>query len=91
VPAAALLFHASGIEVARIDASGKVNFARVTIARDNGNRVELGSGVTPGDKLVLNISSQITAGQRVAAQDADGPANPVPAGAADAGAASARH
>jgi RND family efflux transporter MFP subunit len=91
VPAAALLFHASGIDVARVDSSGKVNFAHVTIARDDGNLVELGSGVQPGDKLVLNISSQISAGQRVAAQNADGPANAVPAGTADAGAAFTQH
>ena len=38
----------------------------VTIARDNGSLVELASGVKPGDRLVLNISSQIAAGQTVA-------------------------
>jgi hypothetical protein len=37
----------------------------VVIARDNGSLVELASGVRPGDKLVLNISSQIAAGQTV--------------------------
>jgi hypothetical protein len=67
VPAAALLFHAGGPEVARVDGSGRVSFARVTIARDDGSLVELGTGVAPGDKLVLNISSQISAGQEVAA------------------------
>jgi RND family efflux transporter MFP subunit len=68
VPAAALLFHASGPEVASVDAGGKVSFAHVTIARDDGSMVELGSGVEPGEKLILNISSQIAAGQQVAAQ-----------------------
>jgi RND family efflux transporter MFP subunit len=73
VPAAALLFRAAGTEVARVDPGGKVTFAPVTIARDDGSLVELGSGVAPGDKLVLNISSQITAGQQVAMQELKAP------------------
>jgi RND family efflux transporter MFP subunit len=66
VPAAALVFRPSGTQVARVEANGKIAFADVTIARDNGSLVELASGVKPGDRLVLNISSQITSGQTVA-------------------------
>ena len=65
VPAAALVFRPQGTQVARVDADGKVSFQFVTIARDNGSLVELGSGVNPGDRLVLNISSQIAPGQSV--------------------------
>ncbi len=72
VPAAALIFRASGTQVAQVDANGKVQFANVVIARDNGSLVELASGVRPGDRLVLNISSQIAAGQTVAVNDSDG-------------------
>ena len=71
VPAAALIFRASGTQVAQVDASGKIQFADVTIARDNGSLVELASGVKPGDKLVLNISSQIAPGQAVAVNAPD--------------------
>jgi hypothetical protein len=42
----------------------------VTIARDDGSLIELGPGVNPGDRLVLNISSQIAAGQTVAVNEA---------------------
>jgi hypothetical protein len=42
----------------------------VRIARDNGSQVELSSGVQPGDRLVLNISSQIESGQKVAVNEA---------------------
>jgi RND family efflux transporter MFP subunit len=66
VPAAALIFRGSTAQVAKVDGSGKIIFTDVAIARDNGSMVELGSGVQPGDKLVLNISSQIAAGQAVA-------------------------
>jgi RND family efflux transporter MFP subunit len=74
VPAAALIFRASGTQVARIDAGSKIEFSNVTIARDNGSLVELASGVKPGDRLVLNISSQIGPGQAVSANDASGAA-----------------
>ena len=79
VPAAALIFRANGTQVARVDANGKVQFKDVEIARDNGSLVELGSGVQAGDRLVLNISSQIAAGQTVAAQDTDAPKPPLDA------------
>ncbi|MGO9945804.1 MAG: efflux RND transporter periplasmic adaptor subunit [Steroidobacteraceae bacterium] len=69
VPAAALIFRASGTQVAEVDRLGKIRFESVTIARDNGSLVELASGVRPGDRLVLNISSQIAAGQTVAVND----------------------
>jgi RND family efflux transporter MFP subunit len=71
VPAAALIFRASGTQVARVDANGRIQFADVTIARDNGSLVELASGVKPGEKLVLNISSQISSGQTVAVNEPD--------------------
>jgi RND family efflux transporter MFP subunit len=65
VPAAALLFRASGPEVARVDSSGHLSFRPVTIGRDDGRVVELASGVSAGDRLALNVSSQISEGQLV--------------------------
>jgi RND family efflux transporter MFP subunit len=65
IPAAALLFRASGTQVAEVDGNGRIDFKTVTIGRDSGAMVELSSGVQPGDNLVLNISSQIAAGQAV--------------------------
>ncbi|HTY94398.1 MAG TPA: efflux RND transporter periplasmic adaptor subunit [Steroidobacteraceae bacterium] len=65
VPAAALLFRATGTQVATVNDAGRVVMRDVTIARDDGNLVELGSGVKPGDRLILNLSSQIAAGDPV--------------------------
>jgi RND family efflux transporter MFP subunit len=65
VPAAALLFRASGTQVARVSPQGRIQMRDVLIARDDGNRVELSSGVQAGDRLVLNLSSQIIAGDPV--------------------------
>jgi RND family efflux transporter MFP subunit len=70
VPAAALIFRAHGTQVARVDENSKVVFEDVTIGRDNGSMVELASGAKPGDRLVLNISSQIGPGEKVSADEA---------------------
>jgi len=77
VPAAALIFRSTGTQVAQVDAGGKITFGNVTIARDNGSLVELASGVQPGDKLVLNISSQIASGETVAVNEPDAARRPL--------------
>ncbi|MGA2188721.1 MAG: efflux RND transporter periplasmic adaptor subunit [Steroidobacteraceae bacterium] len=87
VPAAALIFRATGTQVARVDANSKIVFSDVVIARDNGSLVELASGVKAGDRLVLNIGSQIGSGQAVSADDTGGPA---PGGAGAAGSLAAK-
>jgi len=79
VPAAALIFRSNATQVALVDARGNVQFKDVEIARDNGSLVELSSGVLAGDRLVLNISSQIAAGQPVAVNDTDAPKPPLDA------------
>jgi hypothetical protein len=71
------VFRASGPQVARVDPSGRISFRNVTIGRDDGNIVELSSGVAPGDRLALNVSSQIADGELVRAH-----ANPAAAVAA---------
>jgi RND family efflux transporter MFP subunit len=65
VPAAALIFRATGIQVAKVEANDTIRFADVVIARDDGRVVELSSGVRPGDRLVLNINTRIASGQKV--------------------------
>ena len=65
VPAAALVARAAGPQVAVVASDDTVQFRDVSIARDDGKTVDLASGVAPGDRVVLNISSQIAAGQKV--------------------------
>ena len=74
VPASAMVFRASGPQVAVVDDAGRVSFRKVTIARDDGNVIALGSGVSPGERVALNISSQIGEGDKVAVtESANGP------------------
>jgi RND family efflux transporter MFP subunit len=69
VPAASLTFTPNGPQVAVVSANNQVQFRPVTIGRDDGDHVELRSGVGSGDRLVLNISNQIANGQRVHVAD----------------------
>ena len=82
VPAAALLFRASGPQVAVVDPSGHISFRTVTIGRDDGSVVELSSGVAPGDRVALNVSSQIADGESVRVQPA-GSATATPVASAE--------
>lgn len=74
VPASALSFLSDGPHVALLSAGQKVHFAKVVIARDDGSVVELRSGVAAGDKVILNISNQITEGNAVSVTAIDGKA-----------------
>ncbi len=65
VPASAMIYRSSGPQVAVVGADGRAGFHDVTIARDDGNILELGSGVAPGDRIVLNISNEIASGAKV--------------------------
>ncbi len=65
VPAAALLYRSGGPQVAVIDPNDTVSFRDVTIASDDGNVVSIGSGLAVGDRVALNLSSQIAAGAKV--------------------------
>jgi len=65
VPAAAVMFRSDGPRVGVIGGNNRVAFRKITIARDDGNTVELRSGVTQGERVALNISSQIAEGDTV--------------------------
>ncbi len=70
VPAAALLFRSGGPQVAVVGQNGVVDIRNVAIARDDGNVVEIASGLAVGNKVALNLSSQITAGDKVKIREA---------------------
>ena len=80
VPAAAIMFRPQGLQVAVVGDDGKLTFHNVTVAKDNGDVVVLESGIKPGDKVALNLSSAIEPGEQVTADEDAGndiwPANP---------------
>jgi RND family efflux transporter MFP subunit len=68
VPINALLFRAEGTRVAVVDAAGKVSLRPVTLGRDDGQAIEVLSGVQANDRLVLNPPDALNDGDVVALQ-----------------------
>ena len=69
IPASALLFRTAGPQVAVIQPDSTVKFKDVQIGRDNGNTIEITSGLAEGDRVVLNINNQIQDGSKVTVKD----------------------
>jgi RND family efflux transporter MFP subunit len=77
VPPGALIMGRNGVQIATLDASNHVRLRKVAIARDLGNAVELGDGVTRADRIIDSPPDGIADGDvvRVAeARPAAGPA-----------------
>ncbi|HVZ04776.1 efflux RND transporter periplasmic adaptor subunit [Hyphomicrobium sp.] len=72
VPASAIVFRAKGPQVAVLGSNGKISFRDVTIVTDDGEFVDLGSGVKAGEDVALNINSQIGDGDKVAVNNSPG-------------------
>jgi RND family efflux transporter MFP subunit len=65
VPASALIFNQSGLHVATVGSDGRIVLREVTISRDLGNEVELGSGIMADDRVVINPPDGIASGDKV--------------------------
>jgi membrane fusion protein, multidrug efflux system len=65
IPASALIFNQNGLRVATVDASDKVLFKTVTIARDLGKDIELGSGLAPEDRVIMAPPDGLADGDQV--------------------------
>jgi RND family efflux transporter MFP subunit len=83
VPINALLFRAEGVRAAVVDESGRVHLRAVEIGRDYGTSVELVSGLTAGEWIVLNPADALEDNQLVHVQKITPPADkPAKAGGA---------
>jgi hypothetical protein len=65
VPATALLFRQQGPVVAVLDAGGRARITPIVISRDLGTSVEIGAGLSPGDKVIDNPPDAIANGEAV--------------------------
>jgi len=64
VPANALLFRSEGLRVAVVR-NGRVHLQPITIAKDNGSTLEIGTGLNPSDQIILDPADSIAEGQPV--------------------------
>jgi membrane fusion protein, multidrug efflux system len=72
IPASALIFNQNGLRVATVGADDKVQFKTVTIARDLGKEIELGSGISPEDRVIVAPPDGIADGDQVRVAGAKG-------------------
>jgi RND family efflux transporter MFP subunit len=64
IPSDALLFRAQGLQVG-IVRNGHVHLQSITIGKDNGRSVEVATGLSPDDKVILDPSDSLAEGQPV--------------------------
>jgi len=65
IPSSALLFDKSGLRVATLDKDNKVHLRKVTIARDFGQTIEIGSGLAADDRVIQSPPDGIDEGDAV--------------------------
>ncbi len=65
LPANALLFRGDGLHVATVDAHDHVVMKPVTIGRDYGSAIEIVSGVSPSDEVILSPPDSLAEGATV--------------------------
>jgi multidrug efflux pump subunit AcrA (membrane-fusion protein) len=72
VPASSLIFDSAGLRVATVDGQDKVAFKNVKILFDFGKTVEIGSGLSAGDRVIDSPPDGIKNGDavKIASDDA---------------------
>jgi RND family efflux transporter MFP subunit len=65
LPATALMFRDEGMQVATVDASNHVKLKTVIISRDMGAAVDIGSGISPQDRIIDNPADALQEGDEV--------------------------
>jgi RND family efflux transporter MFP subunit len=70
IPSNTLLFRAQGLQVGVVR-DGRVQLVPVTISKDLGANVEIASGLTPNDAVVLDPSDSLASGQEVQVKSRD--------------------
>ena len=78
VPATALDIGREGTRVATLRADHRIAFKKITLGRDFGTTVEITAGLTSGDLLVDNPSTQLVEGDQVEPEGIEGNSPPPP-------------
>jgi RND family efflux transporter MFP subunit len=77
LPVSALIFRSQGLQVATVQSGNRAALVNVILGRDLGNEVEIVSGLTADDSVILNPPDSLTTGEtvRVAAAENGGSEN----------------
>ncbi len=80
VPANAVLFRSTDLQVAVVGADNRVTLKNITTGRDSGTTLEVLAGLTSDDDIIVNPSDSLETGARVRVlqQKSDSPLPPAP-------------
>jgi membrane fusion protein, multidrug efflux system len=78
IPVSALIFDEKGLRVATVTPDSKVAFKTVTIARDLGSEIELGSGIAADDRVIASPPDGLNDGDVVRVADTPAPKSATP-------------
>lgn len=65
LPATALIFRDAGMQVATVDSANHVRLKNVNILRDMGASVDVGGGISSGDRIIDNPADALQEGDEV--------------------------
>jgi RND family efflux transporter MFP subunit len=69
VPVTALIFRAEGLQVAVVRDGNRAEMVHVTQGRDFGTEVEITSGITAQDSIIINTPDSLTSGAKVRVEE----------------------
>jgi RND family efflux transporter MFP subunit len=72
VPVTSLIFRAEGLEVAVVRDGNRAELVHITQGRDFGTEVEVTSGITEKDAIIVNTPDSLTSGAPVRVEPASG-------------------
>jgi RND family efflux transporter MFP subunit len=65
VPVDALIFRSEGLQIGLLRDGKKVELVPVSVGKDYGTQVEVVSGISPSDNVIINPPDSLTAGETV--------------------------
>jgi membrane fusion protein (multidrug efflux system) len=65
VPSSAIIADSRGVHVAVVDGNGKVTLAAVTVGHDDGNQVDVVTGLSGGEQVIVTPPSGVADGMQV--------------------------
>jgi hypothetical protein len=65
IPANTLLFRSEGAAVGVVNQNNVVELKKIKIGRDLGNQLEVTQGLSIDDRIIVNPSDSLAAGQKV--------------------------
>lgn len=65
VPVSALIFRSQGLQVATVGPDNRARLVSITVGRDFGNEVEVVSGLTAEDNIIINPPDSLISGEAI--------------------------